>query len=443
MKKIPALLFAALCAFSSTAQAAGFYIQEQSVSHQGESYAGAGAEASDASTIFYNPAGMTQLSGKQAVLSASIIVPQSRFRDTGTTAGLTAGGPGAQAPQGGNNGGDPFSPALVPAFYAASPLTEDGRYWAGIGVSAPFGLSLSYNPGWVGRYDSTKSNLAVTDIAPVFAAKITDNFSIGGGPDLQYATAQLSSALPCPNAGFGCGAAFSPATDGVSRLDGDSWAVGYNVGALWNVDKDTRVGAQYRSAVTQTLKGAATVAGLGGALAGQNGVTDASAKLKLPDIASLSLAHDVNDRLTVLGGANWYGWKNFNEIRVVFATGAPANVTPENYRDSYGLSAGAEWKQSSRLTLRGGIQYDETPTTSSRTTRTPDSDRYWLSVGASYAVTSGFSIDAAASHVFMPDANINLAKVIYGGTGASSTVDLNAKTANQINIASLQAVVRF
>src|SRR5471030_1353890 len=71
-----------LILLSAPAQAAGFYLQEQSVSNQGLAYAGAGAHPEDASTIFYNPAGLTDLSGRQASANVSAITPQAKFRDT-------------------------------------------------------------------------------------------------------------------------------------------------------------------------------------------------------------------------------------------------------------------------------------------------------------------------------------------------------------------------
>lgn len=441
MKKILGCLSLVALTLPAAAQAAGFYLQEQSVRGQGAAFAGAVAHAKDASTIFFNPAGMTALDGAQAAGGVSIIMPRASFRDNGTTAGMTAGAQAGHAST--YDGGNPFEPEAVPAFYAAAPYA-DGAYWFGLGVSAPFGLANEYAEGWFGRYDSTKSELRVIDIAPVIATRVTDTLSIGGGINIQYADALLESALPCPNAGFGCGAAFDPASDGKSRLEGDGWDIGFNAGIRWEATPQTTLGAHYRSAVSNDIPGIATVAGLGGVLAANNGARAATAKLKLPDILGLGVAHKAREDLTLLASYNYFGWDNFDNIPVVFDNGDPASISPQAYRNSYSVALGAEWRQSETFTWRGGVQYDMTPTTDAeRSTRTPDGDRYWLSAGMTYAVSEHLSIDAAATHIIVTDGDVDLTRRIYEGTAADTTARVRGTSDNKLNILSLQAVWKF
>jgi long-chain fatty acid transport protein len=430
-----------LCAaFSAQAGAAGFALQEQSVRNQGAAFAGAGANPEDASTIFYNPAGMTALGGPQAAGGVSIIMPRGQYADRNSTAGLNAG---AQAAYTGGNGGNPFPAKGLPNLYAAAPI-RDGKTWIGIGITVPFGLGNEYDRGSFTRYDSLSSTLTVVDVAPVVAYKITDSLSIGGGPDLQVVTAQLDGALPCPSPAFGCGAAFSPATDGLSRLSGMSWHVGYNLGAQWQATDGLRFGAQYRAAQTHNMKGTVVVAGLTGALAASNGSRDAAAELKLPPSAGVSAAYDATKRLKLLGSANWTGWSSFDAIRVTFNLPLADATTPENYRDTWMAALGAEWKQDDRWTFRGGMQYDQTPTTTpDRSTRTPDGDRTWLSAGASYAFGPLLRVDAAYSHLFVRDASLALTKLFYAGTAAASTVHVNGAMRSSVDIVSLQAAIKF
>ena len=63
-------------------QASGFALIEQNVSGLGNAYAGAAAVAEDASTIFFNPAGMTRLPGMQVVAAAHAIRPSVKFSNT-------------------------------------------------------------------------------------------------------------------------------------------------------------------------------------------------------------------------------------------------------------------------------------------------------------------------------------------------------------------------
>ena len=437
-------VFAIACAavfMCSEADAAGFYLQEQSTSNQGAAFAGAAANPQDASTLFYNPAGITSLGDSSVSADVSVIAPTLHFKNTGSTA-VSAGGPPA-AVYAGNNGGNPFKPTPVPSFYGVHPI-EGGKYWLGLSVTSPFGLDNDYNSGWFGRYDSTESSLKTVNVSPVFAMKLGDRFSVGGGPNFQYVDARLDNALPCPSTICGPGA-FTTATDGKSRLEGDAWTVGYNLGALYKVTDKTQVGASYRSAMTQHINdGVVTVSGLLGPLAAGNGTQHATADLSLPDTFSLGVQHQATDQLSLLASYNWFGWNNFNAIRVNFTGPQPTSVTPENYDNSYSVALGAQWKQNDNWTFRGGLQYDQTPTTlPDRSTRTPDSDRYWLSAGATYLLGNNMLVDFAASHLFMKDGQVGLTKNFYTGTGADTTVNVTGKTTSHVDILSFQATWKF
>ncbi|MFP5409606.1 MAG: outer membrane protein transport protein, partial [Gammaproteobacteria bacterium] len=59
----------ALAGCANLAQAAGFALIEQNASGIGNAYAGQAAAAADASTIYFNPAGMTYLPDRQVVMA--------------------------------------------------------------------------------------------------------------------------------------------------------------------------------------------------------------------------------------------------------------------------------------------------------------------------------------------------------------------------------------
>ena len=112
MRKMTAALVG--CFFSVGAQAAGFALIEQSGSGMGNAFAGAAASAEDASTIFFNPAGMTYIQGSQVVGALHLIKPSAHFNDEGSTGGLFR-------PKGGE-GGDLGDLAFVPNFYYERPF---------------------------------------------------------------------------------------------------------------------------------------------------------------------------------------------------------------------------------------------------------------------------------------------------------------------------------
>src|SRR5687767_3061758 len=132
-----------LALIPTVAGASGFALLEQSASRLGTAFAGTAAAADDATTVFFNPAGMIRLEGRQLAAGlASGIEITSEFRNTGSTA--------AFGQQSGGTGGDAGDWNFVPGAYLALPLTDSLTF--GLGVNAPFGLKLVYEDGWVGRF---------------------------------------------------------------------------------------------------------------------------------------------------------------------------------------------------------------------------------------------------------------------------------------------------
>jgi long-chain fatty acid transport protein len=417
-------------------RAGSFYVPQQSIEGIGRSFAGDPAGMDDPSTIFSNPAGMTLLDGPAVSAGINILKPTISFQNRGSVA-ATPGTLGFFLPYSGNDGGDPGSWTPVPNAYAAFP-TAGGNLWFGLGVSAPFGLSLTYDSAWFGRYDSIENKLTTIDVAPSVAYRINKLFSVGAGLDVQYADANLSNALPNTLQPGGPTAA----SDGLFTVKENSYAVGFNVGLMLQPLPDTRLGLTYRSGMTYDLKGNTTIAGLSGPLAGQNGTFETSTELKLPSIISFGVVHQLTPRLTLLGDVQWFNWSRFNEIRVKFANGLPDAVVPENYRDSWTAAVGAEYRWDDRLTLRTGFQFDETPTVDGfRNTEIPDGNRYWITIGASYHLTDRAVIDAAYAHAFFEDGSVDVTRSFYAGTPAAGTVAVSGLA--QTNVDSLSLNFRY
>src|ERR1700694_368183 len=95
---------------------AAFALQEQSGSGLGNAFAGGAAVAEDASTIYFNPAGMSRLPGIQTAVAGHLICPSGKFEDSGSQ-------PAAFQKLGGT-GGDAFKCAVVPNLYLAGPINK-------------------------------------------------------------------------------------------------------------------------------------------------------------------------------------------------------------------------------------------------------------------------------------------------------------------------------
>jgi len=362
----------ALAGCTSFAQAAGFALVEQNASGLGNAYAGQAASAQDASTIFFNPAGMTLLPDRQVVLVGNLIQPQADFSGTVSPA------------IGGGNGGDAGSLAFVPNAYLSFRVTPDVTL--GVGLNAPFGLKTEYDSTWKGRTQAITSELETININPAIAWKASEALSLGAGVSFQYAKARLSNLVGAP---------------GVATVKGDDYGWGFNLGALWQASDATRVGIAYRSEVDQTLEG-----NLMFSIAPT--VIPVSAGVTLPDSASLSVFHKLNQQWELLADVTWTGWSDFKELRIVSNGGTTLGLTPENWDDSYRYSVGANYHLDEQLTLRGGVAYDQTPVQDAfRTARMPDESRTWLAFGAQYRLSDTSALDFGYAHLFVEDASIN------------------------------------
>ncbi|MGZ9108344.1 MAG: OmpP1/FadL family transporter [Micavibrio sp.] len=406
----------ALIAMSAQAYAAGFYIQEQSVTGLGSAFSGAVTNLEDPSTIFFNPAGMTKLEGMQAQAGVHLLIPDSDVSDTGSTApaGITTLG---------GSSDNPYDPTPVPNGFISYQISDS--LWAGLGVTAPFGLGSEYDEDWFGRFDSTKTELKVIDIQPTLAYKINDMFSIGVGANIQHADADLRNRV-----------VLGALTEGNSQLTGDDWGYGYSFGIQIKPMEAATIGLNYKSEVHQNLDGRIRVTTLAGATVGAVS-SDGSAKLTTPDQATIGLAHKITERLTLQGQATWFGWNNFENITAIRASGAVASTVVQNYQTTWAYAVGAEYVANDAWTLRGGLQFDETPTTDEyRTSRTPDGDRTWASLGATYGWNDRLDIGMAATYIHIEDEEINIAR----GGGAGRMV---ADTEGYVGILALSATYKF
>lgn len=402
--------------------AGGFYIQEQSVSGLGQAFAGVVTGTGDASTIYYNPAGMTDLKEMTYSLGTHVLIPNASLKNKGSTISSTVGTGGASAPLTGVNTDNPYSPAAVPNAYLAFPVTLDRKIWAGIGVSAPFGLTNEYDSDHFARYDSTENELITINIAPSVAAQITNWLSVGAGLDIQYAEAKLENAVPSPITAGGP----NTSTDGLQDLSGDDVSYGFNAGAILTPVEGTRLAAHYRQGISHKLKGRvitripSDVPGVGGTI----NRNEASAVLDLPNIITVGFSQDVTKKLKILGHVAWFEWSKFDDIPITLDNGTLEQKI-QKYKDTWSFALGAQYQMQDNLTLKTGIQYDQTPTQDNfRTTRIPDGDRRWIAAGATYELNDRLSMDLSAAYIDVSEERVNLTEnVPIGAASSTYTID--------------------
>ena len=207
---------------------------------------------------------------------------------------------------------------------------------------------------------------------------------------------------------------------------------------------NTTIGLGWRSAINQDLQGTLVL---------PPGLASASTQftVNLPDVVSLGIRHQFDPRWTVMGTVEWSNWSRIGTVNVNRVNGGPALIgttplsIPIQYDDGWFFSAGAEYRWTERLTVRGGIGYELSPISDRvRTTRLPDNDKFWASIGASWKVAPFAHIDLAYTHLFVKDTNVNI-------TAASGNPNFNPATGinyigtadSHADIFSLSLVARF
>lgn len=442
---LPRVCVALSCALlPALAPGNGFFVPQQGVPGIGRANAGGAAGASDPSTMFFNPAGLPRLwapgapDRTLAAFNLHAIVPVFDLGDRGTFA-TTPGSGGAAVAVGGNDGGNPGRISPVPSVYLARPLSQ--RVFAGVAITSPYGLGAKYRSGWFGRYDTLEASLLTLNVAPTFAVKWSDRFSIGAGLDLQYADAKLTNAVPDTLAPGGPG----PASDGLFELEGEAVTVGFNAGALIELIEDTTwLGVHYRSKMDHRLDGDATTSRLRGPLAVLNGRLPMTAELRLPRIVTVGVRHRATQDVSLLAEVGWFQWSRLDELRVRFDGGLPDAVRPTRYRDSYTVGGALEYSGVPDWVLRTGIQYDRTPTRDGfRDASFPDGDRLWLAAGATYRLSDDVQLDLALAHVPFADVDIAVNRGFLTGTPLAGTVNFRARSQAHVTTIAAGLRVRF
>ncbi len=451
---------------ASPAFSAGFALIEQSVSGLGNAFSGGAAAAEDASTVYYNPAGLSHLQGQQVVAGAHLIVPSAKFHKASASNALGAS-------LSGGNGGNAGKAGVAPNFYYAANLNHGISL--GLGVMAPFGLATEYDRTWVGRYHAVESEVKTVNINPSVAYRVNDHLSVGGGVSAQYIDVNLTSMVDFGASVFQKTLAASggnlqaPAVQAVmplvsnaaadiyADLNADDWGYGFNLGLLYEFSKETRFGASYRSRIKHTVTGdgkftpqnsaflASVPAGPGITLADAAAASFPTQGVKgsitLPASAALSVYHQLNPEWALMADLLWTEWSTFDELVIDFAGSLPDSKTTENWKDNWRYSVGATYHPSEQMVLRMGLAYDQTPVSDGhRTPRIPDESRFWTAVGAGFKVTDRLALDLAYAHLFVNDSKLEQSVTTPENAGRGS---LKGEYKNRVDIASAQFSYSF
>lgn len=377
-----------LASVSSATSAAGFQLAEYSATGLGRAYAGEAAMADNASAQWRNPAMLTYLEGTQ--ISTGAIYVNPNINVDGTSAGSIKA-----------ESHDFAHDAIIPNLYISHKYND--QFAVGVALSTNYGMETDLGTDFAGANHGNEASVISKELNLNVAYQLNEQVSVGGGVRYVIAEGSFGAVAP-PQTG-----ALSGTT--LKYMEGDDKAWGWQVGTAWQINDAHRIGFAYKSEIALTLEGHANGAGFD-LIAAPNVKAKyaGSMELALPATAELASFHQLTDKTAVHASINWTDWSSFKEL-VAHIPELPQptqDIKKENWKDNYRFAIGSTYQATPKLALRTGVAYDTSAVDEAdRTATIPETDRTWLSVGASYQWSSQLSLDAGYTYIFAKDAKMH------------------------------------
>ncbi len=361
---------------TSPAWGSGFALMQQGTAAMGQGNAFV-ADASDASAIFYNPAGLNQLKRAQVYQGVFLNYPNREYSSDGQDSqtyhriykSLTA--------------------------YIAIPLHD--RVAVGIGFFSPFGMGTAWPPGWAGRYLTTFSSLQTYTLNPAISVKLLENLSVAAGFDALWSKVDLKRKIPVTFRG-------TTLPDAESDLSGGGNGVGYNFGLLYEAVSGVKLGASYRSQIKVNHTGDLTTS-LPAPLPWSPSITG-SANIVYPASLTTGVSYSRFKPFMFEFDTTWTNWSSYKALKVNLDTPLLVNgvlnstiTTPKSWHDSWAFRFGANYEIKEGMKIRAGYIYDLTPVpNSSFDPQVPDANRHVFTVGGDIKIMR-FTLGIAYNYV--------------------------------------------
>lgn len=396
MKKF---ILLAACALGSYVSYAGGY----RVSTQGQRALAMGhtgvAVINTAELAFFNPSGLVYLENKLNI-SAGVtgVISNTRYQNSSDQTSAETK----------NTLSTPFN------LYATYKFND----WlsAGLAVYTPYGSSVEYPDQWAGADLVRSIDLKSIYFNPVFGIKLSDHFSIGGGPIYVNGSVEFNRTLSR-------GQNFSNNAASISIEETGISAWGWTASATIKPNDMVTVGINYRSRIDMKAEG--------GDVSFQNAsslsATRFDAELPLPAELTVGLSVQVTEKLLLATDFNYAFWDVYKSLNLNFNGTPGQSVNARNYKDALIFRIGGEYNLSNKLDLRAGYYFDESPVQSGFfAPETPRNDSHNFTGGFSYHINDKLSIDASFAYLYFDeidesyDSNPNDTTAPFSGTYKSN-----------------------
>lgn len=377
MKKHFLFIGALLC--STMVFGAGFQLNLQGMRQLAMGGTGA-AIPWDASTIYYNPAGLVAIRNVQAYASMNLLQPRIRY---------TSAAPGSNMLDAKEQNYTPFN------LYVGGPIAYKSRWSIGLGVYTPYGTGIDWGNDWEGRYVVQNIHLQSIFFQPTVSYEVSDQISVGGGFIYATGNLELQKAIPLAN---------QLGQDGQASLTGRGSGVGFNLGVRLKPTEDFSVGITYRSQVNMKVKRGLAQFSVPPSLSGSFVETAFQSELPLPQVATVGFGWNVNDVLTLQFDANFTGWAAYDSLIFDYENNTDLledTRQGRRYRNTVSLRAGMNYKFSDRISGMLGTAYDPSPVRDGfLSPDLPDADRILATGGLSVQLFERLHVIGVVEYVF-------------------------------------------
>ncbi|MBZ9786765.1 outer membrane protein transport protein [Psychroflexus sp. CAK57W] len=360
---------------STLAYAGGYRVGAQGQRALAMGHAGVGV-VNSAETAFFNPSGLVYLEDRLTI-SAGITGVFSNVKWQNTSTGQFA-----ETQQ------DPGTPFY---FHAAYKVNE----WMSLGlsVSTPYGSSVEWERNWPGSHLVNDIELAAIYIQPLVSVKLSEHFSIGGGPI--FVTGNV-------NFNRNANRTLTDEQGNRSNITVDDSGVtstGWSASFMFTPVEALRIGFNYKSEILLNAEGGeATFSNFpNSTLTPQNGTTAFDATLPMPAELTIGFAYEMNEKWLFAFDYQRAYWDVYNSLDIDFADpNVATSVNPRNYKNASTYRFGAQYLASDNLTLRAGYYFDESPVQAGFfAPETPRNDANGFTAGLSFQVSESLAIDAS------------------------------------------------
>jgi long-chain fatty acid transport protein len=379
--------------------AAGFQLNAQSATGLGRAFAGDAVIADNASVIARNPAAMAMFDEKAMSLGFESITTMIEVSDATYTNRLS----GASSSADYDDAGDT---SIAPNFYFITPINE--KVALGASIYSNFGTKTEFSDDYAGAEYGGLSDVKSINFGLTASYRIDSQWSVGAGLDAIYGQGKLQREFD-PTLAATLTALNFISTSTALDVDADGWAVGFNLGTVYEKNEDTRFGLDYH--YSPDLKADGDVAYGGG-----SSISD-TLILPLPDMAEFSGYHRINNNYAVHYSIQWIQWSEFDKLEAE-TTGT---LNDYKWKDAFHYSIGGTYYLNDTWTLRAGYMYDESAQDKITSISVPDSDRQWLSAGFGYKLSEKATIDFGATYLFGKDVEVEEESAKNGTTLSSLT----------------------